>query len=387
MKIAILGARGIPNFYGGFEQFAEYLSVGLVAKGYDVTVYNSHTHPYQKPTWKGVKIVHCKDPEDRIGTVGQFIYDFNCIRDARKRNFDIILQLGYTSSSIWGWIMPRKRSIITTNMDGLEWKRTKYSGIVQKFLLFAERLGVKYSHHLIADSKGIQTYLTEKYQKESTFIPYGAYLFKKPDPACLERYKVIPWKYNMLVARLEPENSIEVILDGVAATDDMPFLVIGQHQTSYGEFLKNKYKKNVHLKFLGGVYNMEHLNNLRHYSNLYFHGHTVGGTNPSLLEAMASQSLICAHQNVFNESILESDAFYFKTADDVFKLLKKVNKFENKEKIRKNEHKIETRYAWPIIVDQYIAHFEEIYSTKYVAVDRQYDEKMRGQVVSSKTFF
>src|SRR5690606_25316653 len=138
MKIAIVGARGIPNFYGGFEQFAEYLSLGLVQKGHDVTVYNSHTHPYQEPTWNGVKIIHCKDPEDKIGTAGQFIYDLNCIRDARKRDYDIILQLGYTSSSIWGWLMPRRKSIVTTNMDGLEWKRTKYSKKVQKFLLFAE---------------------------------------------------------------------------------------------------------------------------------------------------------------------------------------------------------------------------------------------------------
>ncbi|HWV70142.1 MAG TPA: DUF1972 domain-containing protein [Pseudosphingobacterium sp.] len=366
MKIAIIGARGIPNFYGGFEQFAEYLSVGLVEEGYEVTVYNSHTHPYQEATWKGVKIIHCRDPEDKIGTVGQFIYDLNCIWDARKRNFDIILQLGYTSSSIWGWLMPRKKSIITTNMDGLEWKRTKYSKKVQKFLLFAERLGVKYSDHLIADSKGIQEYLMVKYGKASTFIPYGAYLFNHSDPSCLGEYGVFPLGYNMLIARLEPENSIEVILDGVASANDTRFLVVGQHQTSYGAYLKEKYRKNGHIKFLGGIYNMEHLNNLRHYSNVYFHGHTVGGTNPSLLEAMASQSLICAHNNVFNKSILGDDAFYFENAADVSRVLKTVSKPEHDKKIKKNEYKIEKIYSWPIIVKQYVAHFEDIYSAKHV---------------------
>ncbi len=143
MKIAIIGTRGIPNHYGGFEQFAEYLSLGLVEKGHMVTVYNSHTHPYQGNDWNGVKIIHCKDPEDKLGTIGQFVYDYNCIRDTRKRNYDIILQLGYTSSSVWGRLLPRKKSIITTNMDGLEWKRTKYSQKVQKFLQYAEKLGVK----------------------------------------------------------------------------------------------------------------------------------------------------------------------------------------------------------------------------------------------------
>src|SRR5678815_4853342 len=101
MKIAILGTRGIPNSYGGFEQFAEYLSLGLTNKGHHVTVYNSHNHTYQENSWNGVNIVHCYDPEYLIGTAGQFVYDLNCILDCRKKDFDIILQLGYTSSSVW----------------------------------------------------------------------------------------------------------------------------------------------------------------------------------------------------------------------------------------------------------------------------------------------
>ena len=140
MKIGILGTRGIPNFYGGFEQFAQYLSEAFVKKGHEVHVYNSHTHPYEKNEWNGVKLIHCYDPENTIGTVGQFIYDLNCILDSRKREFDIILQLGYTSSSVWNWIFPKK-SIIMTNMDGFEWKRSKYSKPVQQFLLFAAHSG------------------------------------------------------------------------------------------------------------------------------------------------------------------------------------------------------------------------------------------------------
>lgn len=126
MKIAILGTRGVPNHYGGFEQFAEYFSVYLVEKGHEVYVYNSHNHPHQEKVFKGVHIIHQNDPEHKLGTFGQFIYDFNCILDSRKRNFDIILQLGYTSNSIWFFLLPKK-SICITNMDGLEWKRTKYS--------------------------------------------------------------------------------------------------------------------------------------------------------------------------------------------------------------------------------------------------------------------
>ena len=176
MRIAILGTRGIPNNYGGFEQFAEYLALGLVSKGHEVTVYNSHTHPYQELTWKGVHIKHIYDPENKIGTAGQFIYDFLSILDTRKKDFDIILELGYTSSSLFFDFHPKK-SLVITNMDGLEWKRTKFSAKVQKFLQWAESLAVKKSDHLVSDSIGIENYLMKKYNVSSTYIPYGSHLF------------------------------------------------------------------------------------------------------------------------------------------------------------------------------------------------------------------
>ena len=169
MKIAILGTRGIPNNHGGFEQFAEYFSVYLASKNHDVYVYNSHDYPYQDKNFNGVHIIHAYDPEYKIGTAGQFIYDFNCILDSRKRAFDVILQLGYTSSSIWHWLLP-KSPMIVTNMDGMEWKRSKYSTSVRKFLKYAEKLAIKSSDYLISDSIGIQDYITKTYNRTSEFI-------------------------------------------------------------------------------------------------------------------------------------------------------------------------------------------------------------------------
>ena len=201
MKLAVLGTRGVPNYYGGFEQFAQYLSEEFVKKGHEVYVYNSHNHLYQELEWNGVKIIHCKDPEHIIGTVGQFIYDLNCILDSRKRDFDVILQLGYTSSSIWSWLLPKKPKIVT-NMDGLEWRRSKYSKPVQKFLLFAERLAVKSSNYLISDSTGIQSYLKDKYSVESRYIPYGANLFSNTDASFLDNLNLEKGSYSMLVARM-----------------------------------------------------------------------------------------------------------------------------------------------------------------------------------------
>ncbi|WP_431242689.1 DUF1972 domain-containing protein [Flavobacterium sp. P21] len=366
MKIAILGTRGIPNHYGGFEQCAEYLALGLVKRGFEVVVYNSHNHPYQEKQWNDVQIVHCYDPEHKLGTAGQFIYDLNCILDVRKQNCDIILQLGYTSSSIWGWLMPKK-SIVTTNMDGLEWKRTKYSEKVKKFLRYAESLGVKYSNYLISDSIGIQNYLKETYKADSTYIAYGATLFEKNNPEVLFDYNLQPQSYDMLIARLEPENSIEIILDGVAKANlSRSFLVVGNHETEYGNYLKNKFSVSPQIKFIGGIYNIQVLNNLRYYSNIYFHGHTVGGTNPSLLEAMASNSLICANDNDFNRYILGEDAIYFKNGDDVANHLLNVIYEENQYQVMltENKRKIADEFEWELIVDQYANHFRNILKVK-----------------------
>lgn len=122
MKIAILGTRGIPNRYGGFERLAEYLSTGLVRKGHEVYVYSSHNHCYQEKTWNKVQIIHCYDPEFQLGSAGQFIYDLNCIRDSRQKGFDVILMLGYTSSSVWGSFYPKKAASYTiwTGWNGAE---------------------------------------------------------------------------------------------------------------------------------------------------------------------------------------------------------------------------------------------------------------------------
>ena len=352
MKLAILGTRGIPNYHGGFEQFAEYFSVYMVNKGHEVYVYNSHSHPYQERKYQGVNILHQNDPEDKIGTFGQFIYDLNCIKDARKRDFDIILQLGYTSSSVWGPLLP-STAVVVTNMDGLEWKRSKYNGLVQKFLKSAEKWAIKTSDFLVSDSIGIQNYIKKQYEKDSEYIAYGAEVFDLPDANPLKEYGVTEGRYNMLIARLEPENNIETILDSVVlAKEKTPLLVVGKHNTKYGFYLKKKYALENGIRFLGGIYNLQTLNNLRYFSNIYFHGHSVGGTNPSLLEAMASRCLIFAHNNIFNKSILGEDAFYFENKDDIVEMLYQT-KAMNQQKVSNNIDKIKDEFTWDRINQKY----------------------------------
>ncbi|MGC4040945.1 MAG: DUF1972 domain-containing protein [Flavobacterium sp.] len=362
MKIAILGTRGVPNYYGGFEQFAEFFSVYLVQQGHEVYCYNSHDHPFQEKSFHGVNIIHKYDPEYKLGTFGQFIYDYNCIMDSRKRNFDIILQLGYTSNSIWYFLLPKK-PIIITNMDGLEWKRTKYSKPVQQFLKFAERLAAISSDFLVSDSLGIQKFLKSKYNKDSTYIAYGAYPFLTPNEAFLSEYNVEKGNYNMIMARFEPENNLDMVLEGVAKNEDKtPILVIGKHATKYGGYLKNKFKDHPNIRFIGGLYNLEHLNNLRYFSNLYFHGHSVGGTNPSLLEAMASKAFVIAHNNDFNRGILKENSYYFSNPDEVKNILNTIKKNDNLQLVQNNFDAIVNEFNWEKINGEYLQLFEECYS-------------------------
>jgi glycosyltransferase involved in cell wall biosynthesis len=361
MRIGILGTRGIPNHYGGFEQWAEQLSVGLVERGCEVYVYNSHNHPYQEKKWNGVVIVHQYDPEYKFGTVGQFIYDLNCIIDSRKRKLDVILQLGYTSSSIWGWLLPKRKTLIVSNMDGFEWERDKFSKKVKFFLKQAEKLAVYFSDYIIADSPVIEDYYKKNYKKPLQYIPYGTTLFSDDDMTKIQSFKIKPYEYKLLIARLEPENNIETIIKGVLKSDSsQPLLIIGNYDIPHGKYLFKKYQTENQIRFLGVIYDKDILNNLRFFSKLYFHGHSVGGTNPSLLEAMASSALICAHDNPYNRSVLANMGYFFNTLEDIARIIDGSKK-NSKEFLNNNRKRVEENFLLESIIDQYHKIFQDEY--------------------------
>jgi glycosyltransferase involved in cell wall biosynthesis len=344
MKIAILGTRGIPNHYGGFEQYAELLSTYLVEHtDWEVTVYNSHNHPYQSDTFNGVNIVHRYDPEYKLGTVGQFIYDYNCIRHINSVGYDIIYQLGYTSSSIFNFLL-KNDALLVTNMDGLEWKRSKYKKPVQKFLKYAERLAIKHSDVLIADSIGIQQYLKAEYNVESYFSAYTATIPNNFEMDILKQYQLIEKGYDLVIARMEPENNVETIIKG-HLSDGIPLVLVGGLNTPFAQHLVKTYGSNNSIQFIGAIYNKKTIDALRYYSRFYFHGHSVGGTNPSLLEAMACSCNIIAHDNIFNRSILESDATYFKDENEILQILNQEIPKPVNSKIQNNIYKIQHKYS------------------------------------------
>jgi glycosyltransferase involved in cell wall biosynthesis len=322
MKIGILGTRGIPNHYGGFEQFAMELSKYLIRQGHEVFVYSTSDHPYQESNWEGVQLIHQYNPEKTFGLFAQFLYDLKCILDTRKRKFDVLLQLGYTTNAIWSFLLPKKQSVIVTNMDGLEWKRSKYPAIIQSFLKKSECWAVRSSHYLIADSIGIQSYLKDKYAVEAAYIAYGTDVITENRPNLISPLQLLPDNYCLLIARMQTDNNVETIIKGYLASNmTMPLIIVGNYEhNKTGKAWYSKYNSH-HIRFVGGIYQRDVLDQLRRHCYFYFHGHSCGGTNPSLLEAMACGTHIIAHNNIFNSSILQTHAYYFENENEITAVL------------------------------------------------------------------
>ena len=375
MKIAFISTRGIPNNYGCFEQFAEYISVGLVRRGHEVVVYSPHFHPYREPDYKGVRIKHIYSPEIWMGSsVGSFFYDFLSLRDAlKKEKFDIIYEAGYTSivpAYIWFNVKRIKYPLFTTNMDGLEYKRTKFNKWVQKFVFWEERMAVKHSHYLIADNMGIRDYYKEKYGKESKFLAYGADVHEDYDVDVLKEYGLEAGGYFIVVARLEPENNLFMAIEGNLASNQYgkhPLVVGGKTNTPYGKYLMERYGRDRNIRFVGGIYDFRKLNSIRHYSYAYFHGHSVGGTNPSLLEAMASGFFILVHDNIFYRAFLVDNALYFGSSDAASVMLDGIDQAvsaHKKEYTERNLEVIRRDYSWEKLVDEHEEYFKWMLSQR-----------------------
>lgn len=360
MKIAILGTKGIPNQYGGFEQFAEYLSVGLVERGHEVTVYSPHFHPYKDKDFKGVKVKHVFCPENILGGGAHFIYDHLCLSDAYTHNdFDIIFEAGYASCapSLQYFKSKKRKPLVFTNMDGLEWRRNKWNRLVQKLTKRSEKLAVSQSHVLISDNIGIQNYLLKAYNKNSYFIPYGADLIVHHNPSLLGSTGLEQNNYFLVIARLEPENNVEVIIKAfIKSQSNSTLAIVGGLKTKHAKHLLKYKVLHSRIVFLGSIYDKKILDSLRFYSKAYFHGHSVGGTNPSLLEAMADESFIVAHDNEFNRSVLENNALFFSNENDLADKISRIQaERDDKYEVftKRNIDLIHQKYNWRTIIDSH----------------------------------
>jgi len=356
MRIAITGTRGIPNRYGGFEQFAQKLSVGLAARGHDVIVYNTMAHFYKEPTYRGVTIISKISPEKLLGPAANYLYDFFCLRDAIHRKADVILECGFASASPGYPFLNLKKTRLVTHMDGMEWKRSKWSKHTRRIIRKSIIKTIRYSDALVCDHMEMLKFYAMNYGLQPVYIPYGADISRTDDKTVLEAFKLAAGQYYLVTARLEPENNIRnIILGYLGAGLHEPLIIVGDYSIKYGREIFREFKDREQIIFAGSIYHEESLDNLRHFSKALIHGHSVGGTNPSLLEAMSTGAWIIAHDNPFNRYILEEDALYFESEDDLSGLLKEMDKrlTSSREMISNNQEKIRTEYQWAYIIKRY----------------------------------
>ena len=242
--------------------------------------------------------------------------------------------------------------------------------MVRRFLDWEEKMAVKYSHYLIADNMGIHDYYKEKYGKESKFLAYGADIHDNFNTEYLKEFGLKPEEYYILIARLEPENNITMAIEGYLHSREngrRPLIIVGKTNTPHGKELVEKYGKEKNVRFVGGIYDFKKLDSVRHFSLAYFHGHSVGGTNPSLLEAMAAGCFVLAHDNIFNRAVLKDNALYYPSAEKVAEYFNNIDDIAKKNKVTFTANNIEVirnEYSWEHLVDEHERYFKWLLEQK-----------------------
>ncbi|MCK5146678.1 DUF1972 domain-containing protein [bacterium] len=309
MKIAIMGIRGIPANYGGFETFAEKLSVRLVQRGHEVTVYGrKNTIDYDGDEYKGVKLV-------LLPTIAHKYFDtvahtFLSVIHGLRRDFDVVLICNSINSS-FSWIPGLAGQKVALNVDGLEWQRAKWNKAGMWAYRFSEYLATMFADHLVTDSVVIEKYYKNRLNTGSTFIPYGAPTERIKTQAVLDKYGLTSREYVLYVSRLEPENNAHHIVRAFEKVKtDKKLVVVGDapYNDAYINELKNT--KDERIIFTGYVFGDGYAEFQSH-AYCYVQATEVGGTHPALLEGMGYGNCIIAHDvPEHREALADAGTYY-----------------------------------------------------------------------------
>lgn len=321
----ILGVRGIPAAHGGFETFAEQLSLYLVAKGWQVTVYcqEEGSGEVYESEWCGVHRIHI--PVSRQGALSTIIFDWQAARHAmqnvNKKQPSVCLTLGYNTAIFNLW-QRLGRQVNLFNMDGLEWRRDKWNMPERVWLWLNERFGCWLGQHLIADHPCIKDHLATRVPASKiTMIPYGAHHITSANVELLVPFNLAAGEYSVIIARPEPENSILEMVQAFSRKQrDHTLMVLGKFEDDNVFHQQVLAAASREVKFVGAIYDTEVVGALRFFCRFYLHGHKVGGTNPSLVEALGAGNAVIAHKNKFNRWVAGDGAAYFENSAECARL-------------------------------------------------------------------
>jgi len=325
--VLVLGTRGIPAAHGGFESFAERLALFLVDRGWRVTVYCQHdvkhvTQRLSSDTWRGVERVNLQVA--RAGAAGTVEFDWHATRHAATQG-GVCLVLGYNTAIFLPLLRAAARKILI-NMDGIEWKRPKWSLPVRLWFYLNEWIGAWYGHRLVADHPVIADHLATRRPRHATaMIPYGGDEVTAAAAAPVIALGLVPGEYLISIARLEPDNNILAMVEAFSRRRrGSKLVVLGKLDANNSYHAAVKAAASDEVLFPGAIYDKTIVQALRFHARAYCHGHTVGGTNPSLVESLWCGNAVLAHRNRFNQWTAGLEQFFFSDANECDRMIERI---------------------------------------------------------------
>ena len=371
MRIAILGTRGIPANYGGFETFAEHLSTRLVARGHDVTVYcRAHYVSPRELEFQGVKLKVL--PTIKHKYFDTIVHTFLCALHAVPQRYDAAL-ICNAANAPFASILRLAGIPVALNVDGLEHKRKKWNSIARRYYLMAERLATILPTETVTDARVIQDYYMARYRASSTMIAYGAEVERRPDPL-VRRWRVEPNRYVLYVSRLEPENNAHLVIEAFKRVRTAhKLLIVGDapYAREYINDLKARARRDRRIVFTGFVFGRDY-RALQQNAYCYIHATEVGGTHPALLEAMGFGNCVLTLAAPENMEAIGDAGIAYTDENDLAEKLQRVlrdgslvHSYRNRAQARVLEY-----YDWDYVVDQYERLFAQMAGLTLPEADR-----------------
>ena len=323
-KVAIIGTQGIPANYGGFETLVENIIGDNCSDDIQYTVFcSSKDMPSKIKEHKGARL---KYVPLRANGVQSIPYDILSMMRSIC-GYDTILILGVSGCIFLPVFKLFCRKKVIVNIDGLEYRRAKWKGWVKKFLKFSEKCAVRFANVIITDNKGIQDYVKQEYKKETTLIAYGGDhalidVTKERETEILKQFGLEAGGYSMSVCRIEPENNCHMTLEAFKNSKEKLVFIGNWYRNGYSKQLKEEYSGYGNIILFDSMYDLEILHTLRKNTKYYIHGHSAGGTNPSLVEAMFFGRPILSFDVIYNRETTKNKAHYYTNADDLQQLIK-----------------------------------------------------------------
>lgn len=353
LRIALVGTRGVPARYGGFETAVEEVGQRLAALGHDVVVYCRTTEGAEAETeYKGMRLVHL--PALKKRSLETLSHTGLSAGHLFFRRPDVAIVFN-SANSPWLPVLRAAGIPVATHVDGLEWKRAKWGTVGKRYYRVAESLAVRWSDALIADAAGIQDYYRAEFGVDSTYLAYGAPILEGGASDRLAEMDLEPGRYHLVVARFEPENHVHVIVEGYVRSEaTLPLVVVGSapYADEYTRRIESLGDRRV--RFVGGIWDQELLDQLYANARIYWHGHSVGGTNPSLLRAMGAGVATNAFDVNFNREVLGTNGEYFSGPADIPDLVRASEASESDTVLRGKKSQTDAlAYDWDRVAEGY----------------------------------